>query len=134
MGDLTALRRQLPRTLNAPLAALDAELPEEARVLLVGQAAVFHLNRPAVYNTVFNQETLETMAAGTDAEGLRRALRVRHLTHVYVDWKEIRRHRQPGGYGFTDFVTRERFAGWVAAGVLDRPMAFGPEQELYRVR
>ncbi len=28
----------------------------------------------------------------------------RKLTHIYVDWKEIQRHRQPGGYGFTDFV------------------------------
>ena len=44
-GDLTFLRRDLPERLNPPLATLDAELPPDARVLLVGQAAVFHLDR-----------------------------------------------------------------------------------------
>ena len=29
----------------------------------------------------------------------------RKLTHIYVDWEQIQRHTQPGGYGFTDFVT-----------------------------
>ena len=62
------------------------------------------------------------------------SLRQRKLTHIYVDWKEIKRHRQPGGYGFTDFVTPSRFAQWVAAGVLERPLLVGPEQELYQVR
>ena len=95
----------IPRRLNAPLAAIDTELPDSARVLLVGQAAIFHLNHRVDYNTVFNQETIETLAAGKTPERLRRALQEQHLTHIYVDWKEIQRHRQPGGYGFTDFVT-----------------------------
>ena len=55
--------------LNPPLARLDADLPPGARVLLVGQAAVFHLNHPIVYNTVFDHETFETLARGrTPAE------------------------------------------------------------------
>src|SRR5204862_7031859 len=127
-------RRHIPLRLTHPLAQIDAELPRDARLLLVGQAAVFHVNHRVVYNTVFNREILETIAGGKDPEAFRRALRQRHLTHIYVDWKEIRRHRQPGGYGFTDFVTPERFAGWVAAGVLERPTSVGPEQELYAVR
>ncbi|MGZ3388848.1 MAG: hypothetical protein ACXVCF_04590, partial [Isosphaeraceae bacterium] len=64
-------------------------------------------------------------------------------THVYVDWKEINRHRAPAGYGFTDFVTPERFAAWVQARVLDRPVPIALEdhrarialeQEIYPVR
>src|SRR5439155_5238773 len=49
-GDLTFLRRHIPRRLNAPLAQIDAELPPDARILLVGPAAVFHVNHPVVYN------------------------------------------------------------------------------------
>lgn len=133
-GDLVSLRRDLPRRLNPPLATLDARLPPDARILLVGQASVFHLDHPIVYNTVFNPETIEELARDRDAEGLRRALHERGLTHIYVDWHEIERYRQPGNYGFTPFVTPERFAGWVAAGVLEPPVPFGADQDLYRVR
>ena len=104
------------------------------QVLLVGQAAVFYVNHPVVYNTVFNKETIETLASGKDSEGLRRALHELHLTHIYVDWFEIQRHRKPGGYGFTNFVTPERFARWVQDGVLERERHFGENQELYRIR
>ncbi|QEH38157.1 hypothetical protein OJF2_67550 [Aquisphaera giovannonii] len=131
-GDLATLRHDLPRRLNPPLAAIDRELPPGAKVLLVGQAAVFHVGHEVVYNTVFDPETIEGLASGTD-DDFRRALRGRGITHVYVDWKEVRRHRAPGGYGFTAFVTPERFAGWARAGVLGRPIAVGPEQELYEV-
>jgi hypothetical protein len=133
-GDIPLLRHDLPARLNRPLASLDQKLPRDSRVLLVGQAAVFHVSCPIVYNTVFNPETIEVLAKGKDLAGLRVALRERGLTHIYVDWKEIERHREPGGYGFTDFVTRGRFAGWVAAGLLDRPVAYGDQQELYRIR
>jgi hypothetical protein len=133
-GDIDFLRRDIPLRLNRPLATLDAKLPPDAHILLVGQAAVFHVSHPILYNTVFNPETIEELAKGQDPAAFHRALRDRRITHIYVDWKEIRRHRQPGGYGFTDFVTPERFASWVAAGVLDRPLAWGEEQDLYRVR
>jgi hypothetical protein len=128
-GDLMFLRRDMPRRLNPPLTAMDKELPDSARVLLVGQAAVFHINHRVDYNTVFNEETIETLAAGKTPEQFRLALEERHLTHIYVDWREIDRHRQPGGYGFTDFVTPARFADWVAAGILDQPRKVGLEQE-----
>jgi 4-amino-4-deoxy-L-arabinose transferase-like glycosyltransferase len=133
-GDLVAMRKAIPRALNKPLARLDAELPQGARTLLVGQAAVFHLNHPVVYNTVFNRETIELLAAGKSSPEFARALKDAGLTHIYVDWKEIERHRKPGGYGFTDFVTRERFATWVKDGVLGPPALFGDQQELYEVR
>ena len=133
-GDLQFLRGDIPRRWNPPLYRLDTELPAGARPLLVGQAAVFHLRHTVVYNTVFNPETIELLARERSPDELRRLLHERKITHVYVDWKEIERHRQPGGYGFTAYVTPARFAGWVAAGVLDRPLLLGEEQELYEVR
>ena len=133
-GDLKALRTDIPHRLNAPLAKIDAELPPDARILLVGQAAVYHVRHAILYNTVFNPETIETIASGRSAEEFRRALHDRKVTHVYVDWKEIKRHRDPAGYGFTDFVTAERFADWVAVGVLSGPVSVGMEQDLYEVR
>ena len=86
------------------MARMDSELPAAARPLMVGQAAVFHLNHRVAYNTVFNPETIEVLAKGKTADEFRRALEARELTHVYVDWKEIGRHREPGGYGFSRFV------------------------------
>jgi hypothetical protein len=133
-GDLYVLRRDIPRRWNPPMAALDRELPGDARPLLVGQAAVFHLDHPVAYNTVFNPEAIEVLAAGKSPDQLKSALHAHHITHVYVDWHEIERHRKPGGYGFTDYVTKERFAQWVASGVLEEPEAIGPDQDLYKVR
>ena len=54
------------------LARLDAELPPEARPLLVGQAAVFHLDHRVAYNTVFNPEMIELLASGKTADEFRR--------------------------------------------------------------
>jgi hypothetical protein len=133
-GSLAHLRKDIPRRLNRPLAAIDRMLPPEAKILLVGQAAVFHVDHQVLYNTVFNPEIIEQLASGQTPEAFHRILKERGITHIYVDWKEIKRHRDPAGYGFTDFVTRERFAEWVAAGVLDRPMLVDSEQELYAVR
>jgi hypothetical protein len=133
-GSLAHLRKDIPRRLNRPLAAIDRMLPPQAKVLLVGQAAVFHVDHQILYNTVFNPETIERLASGKTPEAFHRILKERGITHVYVDWKEVKRHRDPAGYGFTDFVTRERFADWVATGVLDRPMLVDSEQELYAVK
>jgi hypothetical protein len=133
-SDLNAERLDVPRRLNRPLALLDARLPPDARVLMVGQAGVFHFGHSIVYNTVFNPEQIEELARDRDPAAFKRALRDRKLTHIYVDWKEIERHRQHGGYGFTDFVTPARFAQWVANGVLDHAVPYGEDQELYRIR
>jgi hypothetical protein len=132
-GDLTRLRSSIPRMLNPPLSRLDAELPSGARPLLVGQAAVFHLNRPIVYNTVFNEETIETIARGRSPGEVGEALRRLGVTHVYVDWFEVERYRSPGNYGFTPFVTPGLFAGLVEAGVLKPSTRLGLHQELYEV-
>ena len=132
-ADLASLRRTLPHDLNDALAAMDETLPPDARPLLVGQAAVFHLRHRVVYNTVFDDEILETVAKGRSPDEVRRALRERGITHVYVDWPEVARHRKPGGYGFTDWVRPERFAELVRAGVLTPMPTTGFDRDLYRV-
>ena len=107
---------------------------------------MFHLDRDVAYNTVFDLELIELLASGKSDQEFHESLRERKLTHIYVDWEQVQRHRQPGGYGFTDFVQRSKFAHWVAAGVLDRPLYFNnhawrpgfsghrSDQELYRVK
>ncbi|MDR3637770.1 MAG: hypothetical protein P4L84_28445 [Isosphaeraceae bacterium] len=133
-GDLNELRTKVPEMLNRPLSRLDAQLPADAKVLLVGQAAVFHFQHRVVYNTVFNDETIELLTRGHTAAEVHRELRERGVTHVYVDWFEIERYRSPGNYGFTDFVQSAVFERLVAEGVLERPTAVGPRQQLFRVR
>jgi hypothetical protein len=133
-GDYRVLRTRVPATINPPLAELNAVLPTESKVLLVGQATVFYLDHPLVYNTVFNHETIETLARDRSPDQVRRALRERGITHVYVDWSEIARYRSPSHYGFTQFVTPELFSSLVNAGVLEPPIPLGEAQRLYRVR
>ena len=133
-ADLVHLRKNLPERWNAALASLDHQLPPDAHPLIVGQAAVFHLEHFVAFNTVFDVEIIEALADGKSDEEFHESLRQRNLTHIYVDWKEIGRHRQPGGYGYTSFVQPWRFERWVAAGVLEAPRHLGAEQELYKVR
>ncbi len=133
LGDLPALRSSVPKMLNAPLVNMDDQLPKGARVLLVGQAAVFHLDRPIAYNTVFNREQIEEIARGRTPEQVGQSLRAADIAAIYVDWFEVERYRSPGNYGFTPFVTPEVFAALVEAGVLESPTRPGLRQELYRV-
>ena len=131
-GDLRKLRAEVPRMANGPLAWLDDTLPADARPLLVGQAQTFHMNHPVVYNTVFDRDTFESIDRGRSPEGVRAELARRGITHVYVDWSEIARYRSPGNYGFTDYVTPERFDRLVRAGVLSVRTG-GPGFMLYDV-
>ncbi len=133
-SDLNALRASVPKRVNPPLHLLDQTLPADAKPLLIGQAAVFHMKHRVLYNTVFNDETFEILAKGRSPQEVRKALLDRGITHVYVDWVEVIRHRKPGGYGFTTFIVPAEFEKLVDAGVLE-PMAFtGDGHDLYRVR
>ncbi|MCA1685993.1 MAG: glycosyltransferase family 39 protein, partial [Planctomycetia bacterium] len=132
-GDLNTLRNTVPEMLNPSLAGLDAGLPAGARMLLVGEAAVFHVNHPVVYNTVFDDETFETLARGHSAAEVQAALKGLGITHIYVDWFDIDRYRSPGNYGFTPFVVPAEFDRLVEAGVLEPGVTVGKKRELYRV-
>jgi hypothetical protein len=133
-GDYRVLRVEIPATINPALAGLNAALSPGSKVLLVGQAAVFFLEHPLVYNTVFNRETIETLSRDRSPDQVRQALRQRGITHVYVDWAEIERFRSPGQYGFTPYVTAGLFRGLARGGALEPPVPIGLRQNLYRVR
>ncbi len=132
-GSLPSVRRSLPEALNPALMRLDRDLPPGAKPLLVGQAAVFHLRRPVLYNTVFNVETIETLTKGKSPEQVRQGLRDLGVTHVYVDWHEIDRYKSPGNYGFSEHVNKALFESLVNDKILSSPERWGPEQEIYQV-
>ena len=119
--------------LNTPLYRLDQELPAGAKPLIVGQASVFHLRRPIVYNTVFNPETIELIVKGKSRDQILGKLNELGITHVYVDWNEISRFRSEGNYGFSPFVQPEVFDRLVAEGVLKQLDPLGAQQDLYVV-
>ena len=133
-ADLERLRLESFQVANPPLARLDAELPPRSKVLLVGVASVFPLRHAIVYNTVFNDETIEALARNLTPSELARELDGGGVTHIYVDWSEIARYRSPGNYGFTPFVTPKFFTDLVRAGAVEPAEKLGPRQELYRVR
>jgi hypothetical protein len=91
-------------------------------VLSVGDAQVFDLEVPVLYNTVFDPSVFEAIVRDERGQ-LRPAAelreRLRDVAFVYVNWGEIARYRSPGNYGFSDFVQPEVFARLVADGVLE---------------
>ena len=129
--------RQFAGEITAPeIASLNAlRLPADARVLCVGGAAVFDAQFPVVYNTVFDHSVFEEWFAERregvpaaewplqDAATLRRRLAEERVTHICVHWREIARYHAPHSYGFSEFVTPQRFADLQRAGVLGRPLA-----------
>jgi hypothetical protein len=134
-SDLATARVETRKAVNAPLLAIDRQLPPDAKILLVGQASVFPMNHPIVYNTVFNVETIEALSKGKNPKQFHQALVDRGITHVYVDWAEIDRYRGPENYGFTPLVTHRWLTGLVASGVLKPGQRVWPgPQELYQVR
>ena len=135
-SDLTKLRDSVPVMLNPSLHQLDTDpaFASNKKVLMVGQAAVFHVNRPIVYNTVFDEEIFEQVAKGQTPEAVRERLSKLDIGWIYVDWRDIERFRSPGNYGFTDFIRPAEFDRLVKAGVLEPPVALSAGRDLYRVR
>ena len=84
------------------------KLPDNARILLVGDARPFYFQRDVDYCVVFNRNPfVETIrAAGSDRE-IVDWLRARGYTHVLVNWSEVRRLSRT--YGFAPEITPELF-------------------------
>jgi hypothetical protein len=102
------------------------------RLLCVGDAAVFDLTMPVLYNTCFDDSILEELVKGKTAAEVRAELQTREIAWVYVDWAEIDRYRRT--YGFTDFVQAKVFDRLVAEGVLaPLPSITGHSGRAYRV-
>jgi hypothetical protein len=126
--------------INPAVNWMNANLPESVRVLSVGAADLFHLDRPLAYNTVFDDSIFERLVARRDPQSGRSVLREAHeaaaalreygVTHVYVSWAEIARYRKPGSYGFSEFVQPWVFEELVAGGVLRPSRPLGPDMLL----
>ena len=118
------------------IAYLNNELPPNSHVLMVGEAQVFDAEFPLLYNTVFDHSIFEHWSA-TD---IRRRFRAEKITHVFVNWQEIHRYRTT--YGYTKFVTPERFSALVERGILESPTTLAvelsppdsPQQENFQPR
>jgi 4-amino-4-deoxy-L-arabinose transferase-like glycosyltransferase len=126
--DLNVAREQTAEITAPEIALLNRSLPPGSKVLCVGEAEVFDARFPLVYNTVFDrsifQEWCGQSAPGVparqwqlrDSQTIRDELARAGITHVYVNWQEILRYRL--SYGYTDFVTPERFSELQELGIL----------------
>ena len=113
------------------IGVLNQHLSDDARVLFVGAAEVFDAEFDYVYNTVFDHSIFEDWTSAAQpgvasaeqplrpANEIRETFRQHGITHVFVDWNEVLRHRVPAGYGFTDFVTPDRFLQMESEGILE---------------
>ena len=114
----------------------------DGTVLLVGEAQVFDLEMPVLYNTWLDDSVFESIFRNPTTGDLRPAdeicveLRSRKVSHVYVSWSEIGRYINTG-YGNWDFVRPEVFQQLIAEGVLEwAPPPEGLEDspnQVYRV-
>ncbi len=86
-------------------AYLRAHVPQNSQTLVVGDAAVFDLQVPTLYNTCFDDCLFETLLRDRSEQQRRERLKTDQISHVYIDWAELRRYRQPGNYGYSPYVT-----------------------------
>lgn len=132
LRDLDEAARFAAQHTDPEVVYLNKHLPVGSKVLSVGDAMMFESKFPVIYNTVFDHSIFEEWLAARPGEpsgpaGLRDAMAIRNklteekVTHIYVCWREILRYRSPGNYGYTDFVTPERFAELERLGILGKP-------------
>ncbi len=121
------------------LGVINDELPEDCKVLLVGEARAFYFLRDVDYCVVFNRHPFVTVVESAAASSeVHEWLNANGYTHVYVGWGEIERLRR-SRYGFPKVVTHKLFADFVSAGMLRRTHVFSagapgtPYAELYEV-
>jgi hypothetical protein len=107
--------------LDSAVNSMNQRLSPSAGVLAVGAADLFHLDRQAIYNTVFDDSIFEELVRGGSPREVAQAFHDRGITHIYVNWSWVARYREPGNYGFTDFVVPSAFRELVDARVL-RPV------------
>ncbi|QDT63049.1 hypothetical protein [Calycomorphotria hydatis] len=131
LADLAAAKEMAAST--APgIQKMNELLPEGSKVLLVGEAQIFDAEFPLDYNTVFDQSIFEKWTGEIilgeplekwplrSAEEIRETFQRNGITHVYVNWVEILRYRTT--YGYTPYVTPERFEELQRLGILDQPL------------
>jgi len=130
------IARELAETTEMGIRFLNRlHLPPEQKVLCVGAAQVFDARFSLVYNTVFDRSIFQQWCADPSAspdtpdgelpmrpaEEIRQIFRENGIAYVYVNWREILRYRPT--YGYTDFVTPERFTWLREHRVLGPPLS-----------
>lgn len=106
----------------------------EDTVLTVGDAAVFDLKPPVLYNTCFDDCIFQQIVEDKSVSEIRAELASRKIAFVYVHWGEIARYRSPGNYGFSAFVWPEVFDRLAEQGILEPlPSIEGDPGRGYRV-
>lgn len=107
------------------------------RALLVGDAQVFDLEVPVLYNTCFDDCIFEQLMRGRSHEEQLAVLREHRISHIFFLWRELDRYRSPGNYGYSEFASRElvRFELAERQGLLRRvPLEVHPDNgEVYEV-
>lgn len=108
------------------LRTINEELPDDAKVLLVGDARAFYVRRDADYRVAFNRNwLLEMIHDSMDARAIMDRLREKGYTHLLVNWSEVRRLERT--YGFAPPATAaelERAIGDLGRAGLSLTSAF----------
>lgn len=126
--DLPRASEQTARITSPELVLLNAQLPPNSKVLFVGEAELFDAHFPYEYNTVFDKSLFEEWCGDASFSGpsserplksaaeIRQVLQQHGITHILINWQEILRYRLT--YGYTDFVTPQRFEKLQSEGIL----------------
>jgi len=118
-----------PARVNPDHLYLNANVPSGGVVLSVGDAQVFDLEMPVVYNTAFDDSWFELAAKDRTPEEFAAELATRGITHLYVHWGEIARYRSQGNYGYSEFIQPEVFARLAEDRVIERIRSRHDESE-----
>lgn len=88
---------------------VNRKTPPAAKILLVAEAQIYYFERPIVYNTVFNRNPLDDLAAdGKDPERIKKRLADMGVTHVLVNKNQMRRYWLQYAVTETDPQTGEK--------------------------
>jgi len=101
-----------------------ADIPLDARLWIVGEAAVYYVDREIHYTVPFARDPWLAFAADAAPEQCLEWLREHGVTHVVFCWKEIERLRRT--YGFAELVTPEWAAALEQAGLRRVATAYTP--------
>ncbi|TWT40281.1 hypothetical protein RAS1_39890 [Phycisphaerae bacterium RAS1] len=108
VGQTEALRLQMHVLNQLPTA--------DTRIHLIGDAAVFYIDRPLHYTVVFNRDPLLELArGGVSPMECIAWLRTQGVSHLVFSWPEIERLRRT--YGFPEVVTPVWSAALQSAGL-----------------
>lgn len=102
--DAPVQEQATPRT-SAAHRWLNANILSEEKVLLVGDAQVFDLEMPVLYNTCFDRSILVDLLADHSPEEFVAELQSQGIRYVWIDQNELKRYRSPGNYGYDPRLT-----------------------------